>query len=514
MVKISYAHAESQTQPSCETNTDKEITTFGPIDSNIPLKKFFAAALRENEAYYAARQGTHPFTSPLFRLVQCLKAHPLLSACSAAEAFALLNSELHPSWEKLFPAVPLVSLEFVTAWEQANIPAGSSALLIASQKAIDQPLILHNSPICEGYEKYLAIAFHLQKLTPRRDILLPVAVMSGALSQLLDKSVSEQSVSYYSRLAQKDGYIKLKAKAHHPSGKAAQYQFDLTRFSDNRVEFDPTSDKAAFDCSHGTHGVHGKNGIHGVHGNEVSSSSCVLQHALDKQEKHKNENQQGENKGDNINTENKMMLEKDSPSTILAFVKTKKKKKVKRQSVVAVWQAFMCCKSGWQEKLPNDDYKTLVKFGQRTDEFAPLIVTWTMTNWDTFASAAVGPDAEYPPEPNVAFFHAYEAVAFNLWRNADLNSEEQAALIKACETSNKNFEELVWIYTLGEHTLFQNITEQLKYQGLLLKLPKGWQVCGETFQYITQIDDKYCKDENFRHMLLEAAGIKTGQSCE
>ena len=119
----------------------------------------------------------------------------------------------------------------------------------------------------------------------------------------------------------------------------------------------------------------------------------------------------------------------------------------------------------------------------------------------------------YPPVPNVAFFDAYEAVAFNLWKSAELSSEEEAALEKAVETSNKDVAYLEWIYTLGEQTLFQNVAKQLKHKGLLVKVPKGWQVCGQTFDYITQIDDKYCEDEDFRHMLLKAAGISTTQSC-
>jgi hypothetical protein len=458
----------------------------------------------------------------LFKLVQWLKSHSDLKNCTAEDAFARLNNEVKPNWALLFPDVPLPSLEFVTAWEQVNTPAGMSLWQTIEERVTNQPLTLLGASPCEGFEHYLGVAFHLQRLTPRKDILLPVTRLSELLTKLLGKQVSEQSVSYYCRQAKSNGYLKLIAKAHHPSGKAARYRYDLTRFTDTGVELDDNgtnSQLATTNFSHGSHGIHGSEGSEGIEGSsgiEESSSSYVLEHVTThRQDKYKNK--QEENIEESVNTEKQVMLEKNTPSTILPFVKEKKKKKkkkAKRQSVVAVWQAFMCAKFGWQEKLPTADYEMLVKFGRKTDEFAPLIVTWILTNWDTVASAAVGPNVEYPADPNVAFFHAYEALAFNLWRNADLNSDEEAALIKACETSNKDFEELVWIYTLGEHTLFQNVMEQLKYQGLLLKIPKGWQVCGQTFQYITQIDDKYCQDEKFRYMLLEAVGIKVAQSCK
>jgi hypothetical protein len=512
MLKIAQASAQSQAQPTCHSKADTEITAHSAIDCNLPLPEFFAAALKENEAYCASRQGKERYTSPLFNLVRNLKSHPTLAACSAEEAFARLNSELHPNWGNLFPTVTVVSLEFVTAWEQANIPACSSALLLAGERAINQPLTLRKPHVCEGYDKYLAVALHLQRLTPRRDILLPVKPLSGLLSQILGKSISEQSMSNYCRLAQNDGYITRTVKAHHPSGKAAQYRFDLKRFSDQGIELAPSSALPESHCSQGSHGTHGIQGIHGFQGNEESSSSCVLKHAEDVGQK-KTKNEYREKIEEEVSTEEQQLLKKNTPSTLLPFVKTKKKKP-KRYNVVSVWQAFMCSKFEFQVKLLQDDYETLVKFGRRTDEFAPLIVTWTMTNWHTFASTAVGPDAEYPAVPNVAFFHAYEAVAFNLWRNAKSDSEEDAALTKASETSNISFEELVWIYTLGEETLFTTVAEQLKYQGLLVKNPKGWEVCGHIFKYIDAIDEKYCKDEKFMHLLLNAAGIETTPGCK
>jgi hypothetical protein len=257
MLKLSHHCAKSQHLDGSDVEIASKSNEAGGSPS---LSAFFDCALQENSIYYASRQGKRRFTSPLFRLVQRLKSHPILKKCTATEAFSRLNNELSPDWGKLFPDVALPSLEFVTAWDQINIPAGMSPLLLAGQRAMNKPLTLCNAPICEGYEKYLATAFHLQRLTPRRDILLPVHAMSGLLSKLLGKNVSEQSVSNYSRLAKKEGYIKLREKAHRVSGKAAQYQFDLRRFTDAGVELDPTSAQTDSDCIHGIHGVHGTNG--------------------------------------------------------------------------------------------------------------------------------------------------------------------------------------------------------------------------------------------------------------
>jgi hypothetical protein len=326
----------------------------------------------------------------------------------------------------------------------------------------------------------------------------------------MGKQVSEQSVSHYCRQAKNNGYIKLTAKAHRPSGKAARYRFDLTRFTETGVELDPSgtqSHLATTNFNHGSHGVLGSEGSHGSLGIEESSSSCVLAHAssekqtLTKNIQGKTIKQNSENIDDSGGMEDKLH------HTVLQHVETNKKKQkktTKRQSVVVLWQAFMFSQNGWQEKLPEEDFKMLVKFGRRTDEFGCLILNWALNNWDAFAGKAVGAGAEYPPTPNVAFFCAYQAVAFNLWLSAELGREELAALEKAFDTSNKDINELKMLYTLGEEALWENISAQLKYMGLLVKVPKGWEVCGQFFEYLTQIMDKYNDDQEFGKLLRQA----------
>jgi hypothetical protein len=130
---------------------------------------------------------------------------------------------------------PILSLEFVTAWDQVNFPAGTSPGGVAREQILTRPLTLLEKP-CEGYEHYLGVGFHLQRLSPRHDVLLPVKPMSVLLTELMGKAVSEQSVSGYCRLAMANGYLKRTAMAHHPSGKAARYRFDLSRFTDTGVE--------------------------------------------------------------------------------------------------------------------------------------------------------------------------------------------------------------------------------------------------------------------------------------
>jgi hypothetical protein len=159
-------------------------------------------------------------------------------------------------------------VEFVTAWEQINTPAGMSLWQTIEGRVKHEPLTLLAAPTCEGYETYLGIAFHLQRLTPRREILLPVKTVSELLTALMDKQVSEQSVSHYCRQAKNNGYIELTAKAHRPSGKAAQYRFDLTRFTDAGVELAPAAAQSPF-AAHFSHGSHGSHDIHG-------SKGCVV----------------------------------------------------------------------------------------------------------------------------------------------------------------------------------------------------------------------------------------------
>ena len=139
-----------------------------------PLSEFFFSAIEQNHAFYVARQKAQHFTSPLFKLVQLLRSHPELSAYSSKDALARVNDELKPNWQSLFPDVSLPSLEFVTAWEQVIIPAGVPLWHIVEARVTASPLTLLNSAVCEGYELYLAAAFHLQSMAHRRDILLPI----------------------------------------------------------------------------------------------------------------------------------------------------------------------------------------------------------------------------------------------------------------------------------------------------------------------------------------------------
>ena len=115
-----------------------------------------------------------------------------------------------------------------------------------------------------------------------------------------------------------------------------------------------------------------------------------------------------------------------------------------------MWQSFRYSQSGWQEKLSDAELGMLVKFGRRTDEFGYLILSWTLDNWDTFTTSAVGPDKKRSSAPDVFFFCSYEALAFKLWCKHDFGpeeSEETKMLIKASESSIVEFEELQTRYT-------------------------------------------------------------------
>src|SRR5664280_31603 len=236
------------------------------LNTTLPLTDFFPLAVEENRIYYASRQGKPLYASPMFRLARWLKAHPQLEGCTGEEAFKRLNAKVKPDWGTLFPEVSLPSLEFVTAWEQVNIPAGMFPWEAIEKRVINEPLTLLHTPTCEGYEHYLGIAFYFQRLTPRRDILLPVGPLSGLLTTIMGKPVSPQSVSQYCRRATQDGYIKLIANAHHPSGRAARYRFDLKQFTEAGVELDPNDEKCQLADTTLSHGIHGIEDIHGIQG--------------------------------------------------------------------------------------------------------------------------------------------------------------------------------------------------------------------------------------------------------
>jgi len=382
-----------------------------------------------------------------------LKGHPSLEVSTAEQAWIRLNDEIKPDWSALFPSLSVPSLEFITAWEQIIMSAEMSLWEIIEKRVIDTPLKLLDTNVCEGYELYLSIAFHLQTLSRRDDILLPVASVSSTLTKLMCKSVSEQSVSYYARLARNDGYLKLIAKAHHPSGRAARYRFDLTRFAGVGIEVTPAC-QTAQPCdeifSQGIKGTQGIEGSHGVKGNQGikgthslnGSSSFLLKHAdqdddtsTKASEKYK---ESGKIEG--------IALHSPWQFTMSKYLKSEKKKeKNKRQSVVATWQSVMYSRQGWQKKLPSEHFDTLVRFGRRTNEFGHLILTWVMYNWNTF-TAAVGKIEDSPSIPDVPFFSAHEALAFKLWFEHDLNSEEAAAFEEALENCTIDIYDLLHRY--------------------------------------------------------------------
>ncbi len=120
-------------------------------------------------------------------------------------------------------------------------------------------------------------------------------------------------------------------------------------------------------------------GSEGSLGIEESSSSCVLAHA-DNKEQTLTKNIQGEDIKQNLEKgDNSGDIEHKLHPTALRQVETnkkKQKKKIKRQSVVALWQAFMFSQSGWQvirfSALP--EYLTQIMDKYNDDqEFAKLL---------------------------------------------------------------------------------------------------------------------------------------------
>jgi hypothetical protein len=324
---------------------------------------------------------------------------------------------------------------------------------VARERVIKEPLILLEMPPCEGYEHYLGVGFHLQRITPRRDIILPVKPLSSILTELMGKDVSEQSVSGYCRLAMTKGYLARTAKAHHPSGKAARYRFDLTRFTEAGVEMEhrATTGNSANGFSHGCHGIEGNEGTQGIYGSsgiEARRSSGGLSPAVGEQGNTTN-TKQGRNTAPNVEVA-KLSPGKSPMAALTVCASRRKKRSTRKCSLPAIWQTFMCSHIGWQEKLSNDDFQALVKFGRKTDEFGRIVLSWTLNNWSAFARAAVGAGTEWPAVPQVAFFNAHQAVALNLWLAHDCTPEEERDIDHAIENSLQSWADIQSMFSLGD----------------------------------------------------------------
>jgi hypothetical protein len=143
----------SQPHHAGKDNTPLKSKPTAASDCSIsfPLGEFFLNAVEQNRIFYASRESTNRYSSPLFHLVRCLKSHPTLKDCTAEDAFTRLNSEVGPDWAQLFPDVPLPSLEFMTAWGQAKLPVDVSLWETIEEHAKNWPVTLSSVPACEGY---------------------------------------------------------------------------------------------------------------------------------------------------------------------------------------------------------------------------------------------------------------------------------------------------------------------------------------------------------------------------
>jgi hypothetical protein len=111
-----------------------------------------------------------------------------------------------------------------------GIPSGLGANGATDAVALRKERPLHpKNCVSQRYAMYVSIAGRLQELRPG-DINLPVERLGKALR------VDERTISYYARLATKDGYISLIAKYHKPSGTAAKYVFHSERFEMETAE--------------------------------------------------------------------------------------------------------------------------------------------------------------------------------------------------------------------------------------------------------------------------------------
>ena len=370
------------------------------LDTLQPLTDFFLAALEENKRFRSARQHTHPFTSPIFKVVQLLKAHPALKELSAEQAWERLDETVKPNWQTLFPEAEVPSLEFITAWNQVKMPGNVPFWQRIEVCTINKPLKLAKASVVEGYERYLGIAFHCQKLRNDKDILLPVKEVSVLLTKQMEKPISEQLVSYYSGKARNDGYLKLVAKAHHPSGKAARYRFDLSRFTDAGVEkmIDPSLDEQA--SSGFSHGSQGTQGSEGSQGSEDNDKTSVFDAGISENTNQTQQEEKEDNKEKKISKD--IVISSNEAGKNLSLVEFAA---ARLRDVIGGWQKPLTAKERGQLKnLAN-------VLGARTRD----VIDYAFSNWWKFAEEAKG-DAglkSFPTTPQIWFLLQHCQVAVN-----------------------------------------------------------------------------------------------------
>lgn len=191
------------------------------IPTDLPLPEYLEWALDRNSKQYEAQLRKGLFVSPLFEFVRCAKAHPQLEKLTAMEAFERLRAL---RWRDVFPASDDPETEFLATWAKVRVPVGKDILVLAASLAKEKPLQPTNC-ISPAYARYLSIAGRLQELRPGDYITLPVV----RLGQIL--GVGERTISHYSALARKDGYLNPIAKHHALSHQAAKYTFYCERFN-------------------------------------------------------------------------------------------------------------------------------------------------------------------------------------------------------------------------------------------------------------------------------------------
>jgi hypothetical protein len=169
------------------------------------------------------------WSSPMFELTRWIKGHPEFAKLEAFDAADLLEQVLinigegapDDPWQR-FGDSDDPRAEFIATWDKVKTPANMDALEVAWRQAERlplRPLKKYSKKYCE----FVSLAGHLQNSRPDRPIALPLE----RISTLLDSD--RRMTSQYIRFAVKEGLL-VKASAHVPHRRAAEYVFDVRRF--------------------------------------------------------------------------------------------------------------------------------------------------------------------------------------------------------------------------------------------------------------------------------------------
>jgi hypothetical protein len=201
--------------------------------SRVPLYAFLDSWFDHHQANYDPdRSDGGQWETPLWAATYTLKGQPAYRRMARPEIVYLFEQWLasrNIEWDNIsgIESESEGRAELVGCWRAIRFGEGCAPLDAALDMAQQVPLRFRSQDFPDDdrtYQLFLGVAFHLQKLTGERNILLPCRLLAAKLR------VSAMTISRYRGSALSDGYLREDKPSYFSSNasRATEFRFNVT----------------------------------------------------------------------------------------------------------------------------------------------------------------------------------------------------------------------------------------------------------------------------------------------